>query len=102
MLYNEINMELEAKWNINWSKVRRRLYPGLVLIVLAVLAGSVFTANPFGWRVLKRPWASKNLALASWQFIEKQAVYDSGLTSGWLLWNPRNVYTEEALDLDKK
>lgn len=29
---------------------------------------------------------------------EKQAVYDSGLTSGWLLWNPRNVYTEGALD----
>ena len=29
---------------------------------------------------------------------EKQAVYDAGLTSGWLLWNPRNVYTEEALD----
>jgi len=29
---------------------------------------------------------------------EKQAVYDVGLTSGWLLWNPRNVYTEEALD----
>lgn len=29
---------------------------------------------------------------------EKQAVYDSGLTSGWLLWNPRNVYTEEALN----
>ena len=29
---------------------------------------------------------------------EKQAVYDAGLTSGWLLWNPRNVYTEDALD----
>ena len=29
---------------------------------------------------------------------EKQAVYDSGLTAGWLLWNPRNVYTESALD----
>ncbi len=29
---------------------------------------------------------------------EKQAVYDSGLTSGWLLWNPRNIYTESALD----
>lgn len=29
---------------------------------------------------------------------EKQAVYDAGLASGWLLWNPRNVYTEEALD----
>lgn len=29
---------------------------------------------------------------------EKQAVYDSSLTSGWLLWNPKNVYTEEALD----
>ena len=29
---------------------------------------------------------------------EKQAVYDVGLTSGWLLWNPRNVYTEDALD----
>ena len=33
---------------------------------------------------------------------EKQAVYDAGLTSGWLLWNSRNVYTEEGLDkLDK-
>ena len=29
---------------------------------------------------------------------EKQAVYDAGLTAGWLLWNPRNVYTERALD----
>ena len=29
---------------------------------------------------------------------EKQAVYDSGLTAGWLLWNPRNIYTESALD----
>ena len=29
---------------------------------------------------------------------EKQAVYDSGLTTGWLLWNPRNIYTESALD----
>ena len=29
---------------------------------------------------------------------EKQAVYDSGLTAGWLLWNPNNVYTEEALE----
>ncbi len=29
---------------------------------------------------------------------EKQAVYDSGLTAGWLLWNPRNVYSESALD----
>ena len=29
---------------------------------------------------------------------EKQAVYDAGLTSGWLLWNPRNMYTEGALD----
>lgn len=29
---------------------------------------------------------------------EKQAIYDAGLTSGWLLWNPRNVYTEDALD----
>lgn len=29
---------------------------------------------------------------------EKQAIYDAGLTSGWLLWNPRNIYTEQALD----
>ncbi|MDP2638701.1 MAG: putative glycoside hydrolase [Candidatus Azambacteria bacterium] len=29
---------------------------------------------------------------------EKQAVYDAGLTAGWLLWNPRNVYNESALD----
>jgi hypothetical protein len=28
---------------------------------------------------------------------EKQAVYDSGLTS-WLLWDPANKYTKEALD----
>lgn len=29
---------------------------------------------------------------------EKQAIYDSGLTAGWLLWNPRNVYIESVLD----
>jgi len=29
---------------------------------------------------------------------EKQAVYDAGLTSGWLLWNSNNIYTESALD----
>ena len=28
---------------------------------------------------------------------EKQAVYDSGLTS-WLMWDPANTYTEAALD----
>lgn len=29
---------------------------------------------------------------------EKKAVHDSGLTSGWLLWNPNNIYTEGALE----
>jgi len=29
--------------------------------------------------------------------LEKRAVYDSG-AFGWLLWNPKNVYTEEALE----
>lgn len=28
--------------------------------------------------------------------LEKQAVYDAG-AFGWLLWNPGNIYTEEAL-----
>ncbi len=28
--------------------------------------------------------------------LQKQAVYDAG-AFGWLLWNPRNIYTEEAL-----
>ncbi len=28
---------------------------------------------------------------------EIEAVYDSGLDSGWFLWDPRNVYTREAL-----
>jgi hypothetical protein len=29
--------------------------------------------------------------------LEKKAVYDAG-AFGWLLWNPRNIYTEEALE----
>jgi len=28
--------------------------------------------------------------------LEKKAVYDAG-AFGWLLWNPKNIYTEEAL-----
>lgn len=28
--------------------------------------------------------------------LEKKAVYDAG-AFGWLLWNPRNIYTEDAL-----
>ena len=31
---------------------------------------------------------------------EIQAVYDSGLSDGWMLWNPANVYTKEALMLE--
>jgi len=64
--------------------------------------------NPVFEKRLKklRPWLQDfNIgAIYDGEMIrkEKQAVYDSGLTSGWLLWNPRNVYTEEALDLDKK
>lgn len=49
-----------------------------------------------------RPWLQDfNIgAIYDGEMIRKeiQAVYDAGLTSGWLLWNPRNVYTEEALD----
>jgi hypothetical protein len=30
---------------------------------------------------------------------EKQAVYDAGILNGWMLWDPRNEYTKEALDL---
>lgn len=64
--------------------------------------------NPIFEKRLKklRPWLQDfNIgAIYDGEMIrkEKQAVYDAGLTSGWLLWNPRNVYTEEALDLEKK
>lgn len=60
--------------------------------------------NPVFEKRLKklRPWLQDfNIgAVYDGEMIrkEKQAVYDAGLTSGWLLWNPRNVYTEEALD----
>ena len=60
--------------------------------------------NPIFEKRLKklRPWLQDfNIgAVYDSEMIRKeiQAVYDSGLTSGWLLWNPRNVYTEEALD----
>ncbi len=60
--------------------------------------------NPVFEKRLKklRPWLQDfNIgAVYNGEMIrkEKQAVYDSGLTSGWLLWNPRNVYTEGALD----
>jgi hypothetical protein len=29
---------------------------------------------------------------------QKQAVYDLGLKNGWLLWDPRNIYTRKGLD----
>lgn len=60
--------------------------------------------NPIFEKRLKklRPWLQDfNIgAIYDGEMIrkEKQAVYDAGLTSGWLLWNPRNVYTESALD----
>lgn len=60
--------------------------------------------NPVFEKRLKklRPWLQDfNIgAIYDGEMIrkEKQAVYDAGLTSGWLLWNPKNVYTEEALD----
>ena len=60
--------------------------------------------NPIFERELKklRPWLQDfNIgAFYDGNMIrqEKQAVYDSGLTAGWLLWNPRNIYTEAALD----
>lgn len=49
-----------------------------------------------------RPWLQDfNIgAVYNGEMIRKEirAVYDAGLTSGWLLWNPRNVYTEQALE----
>ncbi len=32
---------------------------------------------------------------------QKRAVYDAGLTS-WMLWDPSNIYTEEALDKTRR
>ena len=72
-------------------------------------AAEVGTSTPaivslvFGKRLKKlRPWLQDfNIgAIYNSEMVrkEKQAVYDTGLTSGWLLWNPRNVYTESALD----
>ncbi len=60
--------------------------------------------NPIFEKDLKklRPWLQDfNIgAMYDGDMIrkEKQAVYDSGLTTGWLLWNSRNIYTESALD----
>jgi len=60
--------------------------------------------NPIFDKEIKklRPWLQDfNIgAIYDGEMIrqEKQAVYDAGLTSGWLLWNPRNIYTESALD----
>lgn len=60
--------------------------------------------NPVFEKRLKklRPWLQDfNIgAVYNGEMIrkEKQAVYDAGITSGWLLWNPRNMYTEGALD----
>jgi hypothetical protein len=60
--------------------------------------------NPIFDKEIKklRPWLQDfNIgAIYNAEMIrkEKQAVYDSGLTSGWLLWNPNNIYTESALD----
>ena len=34
--------------------------------------------------------------------LEKQAITDLGLSSGWLLWDPKNVYTPAALDPEQK
>jgi hypothetical protein len=31
--------------------------------------------------------------------LEKKAVLDAGFNEGWMLWDPRNVYTAGALDL---
>ncbi len=31
---------------------------------------------------------------------QKKAVYDVGLKYGWMLWDPKNIYTREALDKD--
>lgn len=31
--------------------------------------------------------------------LQKKAVYDAG-AYGWLLWNPKNIYTEEALETE--
>ena len=60
--------------------------------------------NPVFEKRLKklRPWLQDfNIgAIYNEEMVrkEKQAVYDSGLSAGWLLWNPKSVYTEEALD----
>ncbi len=34
--------------------------------------------------------------------LEKKAVTDLGLSSGWLLWDPKNIYTVSALDPEVK
>jgi len=32
--------------------------------------------------------------------LQKKAVYDAG-GFGWLLWNPKNIYTEDGLGPDE-
>ena len=73
-------------------------------IIYEIGTSTLALVNPIFEKDLKklRPWLQDfNIgAMYDGEMIrqEKQAVYDSGLTAGWLLWNPRNVYTESALD----
>lgn len=73
-------------------------------IIYEIGTSTLALVNPIFEKDLKklRPWLQDfNIgAMYDGEMIrkEKQAVYDSGLTAGWLLWNPRNVYTEPALD----
>jgi len=73
-------------------------------VILDIGTSTPALVNPIFDKELKklRPWLQDfNIgAIYESEMIrkEKQAVYDAGLTSGWLLWDPRNIYTESALD----
>lgn len=51
-----------------------------------------------------RPWLQDFDLGAEYGEVEVKAqikaVYDSGINDGWMLWDPRNVYTKEALDAE--
>jgi hypothetical protein len=64
----------------------------------------VSTSTPASSLAQLRPWLQDfDLGAdytAAMVLKEMQAVYDAGITNGWMLWDPRNEYTRSALKLE--
>jgi len=72
----------------------------------AATSSAVVSPTPFPKIAQLRPWlqdfdlgADYNEKMVR---LEKQAVVDAGVSNGWMLWDPKNIYTTAALDLEQK